>query len=287
MILPGWNSHATVAACLESLRCQTFRDFETILVDSSPGLETEAICRERFPEIRYHHHPTRLSAHGARNLGVKLARGGILVFSDPDCRMSPVWLERLEKAFRSGHRAAGGSVGNLEDGWFPGGVHIAKYAWWLPGGHAGPRPDLPSANVAYAHDLFDEIGPFPEQWCGDTLLARRAAAAGVAPWFDPAAEVLHDHRATWGQFLRERFERGCDYGLVRPRLEGWSRARLLAYALAAPLIAGWMTLRALRYAALAGHLGNLLWCLPVVAAGYAGRQAGEAAAHWRLAWRRC
>jgi len=77
VVLPAWNSHETVAACLESLRSQTFRQFETIVVDSSPGRETEEIVLSRFCDVRYHRSPRRLLPHAARNLGAGLARGSI------------------------------------------------------------------------------------------------------------------------------------------------------------------------------------------------------------------
>jgi glycosyltransferase involved in cell wall biosynthesis len=287
IIIPAWNSHQTVAACLDSLRAQTFRDFEVILVDSSPGAETHEIVLRDYPEVRYVPSACRLLPHAARNVGAGLARGAVLVFTDPDCRMSPQWLERLVAVQTSGRPAAGGSVESLGQRWFERGVHLAKYAWWLPGGTAGPRSDLPSANASYARELFDAAGAYPEGWCGDTLLNLRILNRGLAVWFDPLAVVYHDHRTDWRHFLTERYERGYDYGVVRPVEEGWGRARTLAYGMAAPLIAAWMTARAARYATASGHLGQLLCCFPVVAMGYAARCAGEAAAHWRVAWRRC
>jgi glycosyltransferase involved in cell wall biosynthesis len=280
VILPAWNSQETVAACLESLRAQTLHDFEVILVDSSPNTETEELVRKRFPEVRFHRSKNRLWPHAARNLGVTLARGNILAFSDPDCVMSPDWLEYLMNAMDAGHPLVGGSVQSLHSGWFPSGTHLCKYAWWLPGGRAGTRPELPSANVSYTSELLGRIGPFPEQWCGDTLLSQRAVAIGVAPWFEPKAQVLHDQLMTWPQFLHERSLRGYDYGMVRPRLECWSRPRLLIYVLAAPLIVAVMLLRGVSYALASGHLTRLARCLPVVALGHGARAWGEAKAHW-------
>src|SRR5580704_571191 len=284
VILSAWNSQDTVVACLESLRAQTFRDFEVILVDSSPTEETVNLVRKRFPEVRIERSRERLWPHAARNLGATRARGKTLVFSDPDCIMSPLWLERLISA-GDGHPLAGGSVASLHKDWFSAGVHLCKYGWWLPGGIAGVRPELPSANVSYASELFGRIGPFPEQWCGDTLLSQRAAAAGAEPWFEPEAQVLHDQRTTWRQFLEERSQRGHDHGTVRPGYEGWSRARSFAYVLAAPAIVAVMVIRAAKYAAASGHRMALARCLPVVALGYAAWAWGEAKAHWGAAWR--
>ena len=145
VIIPAWNSHKTLTACLDSLRTQTFHDFEVILVDSSTGDETAEIVREEFPEVRFVHSSRRLWPHAARNLGANTAGGEILVFSDPDCIMSPQWLEQLVRCHREGHSTVGGSVGNAHAGWFLDGVHLCKYAWWLPGGKAGGRTELPSA----------------------------------------------------------------------------------------------------------------------------------------------
>src|SRR5581483_2178660 len=274
VILPAWNSHRTIANCLESLERQSFRDFEIILVDSSPVDETAGIV-VRFPFVRIERSAERLWPHAARNVGATLAQGELLVFSDPDCVMSPEWLTRLVAGAEQGHSLAGGSVGSVQSDWFSAGVHLCKYAWWLPGGEAGPRPELPSANVSYRGDLFKRIGPFPEAWSGDTLLSQRAASAGVEPWFDPEARVLHDHHATWKDFLVERWERGYDAGSVRPRVEGWSRARAMSYAFAAPLIAAVMLARAARYAVESGNSAWFARCLPVVALGYAARACGE------------
>lgn len=286
VILPAWNSHQTITACLDSLRSQTFSDYEVILVDSSAGDETARIVHETFPEIRFVRSPRRLWPHSARNLGASIADGEILVFSDPDCIMSPQWLEQLVNGHRERHRTVGGSVSNAHPGWFLDGVHLCKYAWWMPGGKAGERNELPSANVSYSRTLFDEIGPFPEEWCGDTLLAYRSQNAGVKPWFKPDAKIAHDHRTSLREFLIERFERGYDYGLVRPRLQRWSRIRMLAYVMAAPLIVLWLLIRAFYFVAPTGFFGMLVRCLPVVTVGYTARQVGEAVAHWRLAWQK-
>ena len=284
VILPAWNSHDTVAACLESLRRQTFREFEVVLVDSSPNRLTQEIVQAGFPEIVYHLHSERLSAHAARNCGAAISRGLILVFSDPDCLMHPEWLERLS-AVTEKHGFVGGSVGNAAGGWFENAVHFTKYAWWLPGGVPRARPEIPSANMALTRSLFLRIGPIAEDWCGDTLLSQRAVTAGFTPWFEPAAMVRHDHRVTFRGFVKERFLRGYDYGLVRPRVSGWSRARCLAMATLFPLVAAVMTVRALRYAAETGNLRNMILALPVVVLGYEVRAFGEALAHGRLAWR--
>jgi glycosyltransferase involved in cell wall biosynthesis len=285
VIIPAWNSHETIGACLESLSRQTFRDFEVIVVDSSQNSETAEVVK-RFPEVRLERSPMRLLPHPARNLGVRLAQGSILVFSDPDCVMLPDWLQHLVAAADAGHALVGGSIGSVSTGWFSGGVHLCKFAWWLPGGPRANRPEFATANVSYSRGTFERFGPFPEVWCGDSMLSRRVVASGIQPLFEPHAKVLHDHRTGWRGFLRERFARGYDYGRVRPQTKNWPRSRLLAYALGWPVICCVMLFRAARYAHESGQLGSFAWCFPVIASGNAVWAWGESRAHWNSAWRR-
>src|SRR6185312_8994637 len=94
VIIPSYESQATARATLVSLRNQTFRDFETVLIDSGPSEHVARIAAE-FPEVIYHRSKRQLLPHAARNLGTDLARGDILVFTDPDIVAAPDWLEKL------------------------------------------------------------------------------------------------------------------------------------------------------------------------------------------------
>src|SRR5919108_4634016 len=93
VIIPAYESQETIADTLLALRDQAFRDFETIVVDSSPAEATETLLRSEFPEVTYERSQRRLIPHEARNRGVELARGELLVFTDPDCVPRPDWIE--------------------------------------------------------------------------------------------------------------------------------------------------------------------------------------------------
>src|SRR4051794_34604169 len=94
VIIPSYESHETIAATLKSLRGQVFSDFEIIVIDSRSNNAVAKITAD-FREVRYHRSEERLLPHEARNLGVKLARSDILVFTDPDVVAAPDWLENL------------------------------------------------------------------------------------------------------------------------------------------------------------------------------------------------
>jgi glycosyltransferase involved in cell wall biosynthesis len=215
VVIAAYRSQATVAACLTALRAQTYRDFETVLVNSSPD-ETARIVTGEFPEVVFEQHPTRLLAQAARNRGVELARGDILVFTDPDCRAHPDWLEHVVAAFDAGHAVVSGSMGLAAGGWFAWGVHLSKFSWLLRGAAAGPCRIVVTANAAYTRRAFERIGPFDSDICiGDALLSWRAQSAGLTPWLEPRAVVEHWHQHRFVDYLREFFHRGRELVVAR------------------------------------------------------------------------
>ena len=110
VILPAYYSDRSIAQCLEAISEQTFQDFEVIVVNSSPETRTHEIVTTRFPKVIFKQSPTRLLPHAARNLGVSLATGELLVFTDPDCLPQPEWLATLVQANRAGWSVVQGSV---------------------------------------------------------------------------------------------------------------------------------------------------------------------------------
>jgi glycosyltransferase involved in cell wall biosynthesis len=130
VIIPSYESQATVTATLQSLRDQLFRDFETILIDSGTSDEVARIAAE-FPEVRYHRIRSRLLPHQARNVGAELARNDILVFTDPDIVAAPDWLEKLICTYRAAAGPVVGAISSLQRTWLETGIHIAKFDLWL------------------------------------------------------------------------------------------------------------------------------------------------------------
>ena len=281
VLFPAYHSEATVSGCLAALRRQTFTGFEVVLVDSGPGGGTAAIVARDFPEVRCHVSPTRLLPHAARNLAVTLARGHLLVFSDPDTYARPDWLERLVAAWETVGGVVVGAIANHGHRWLDTGVHLCKFSKLLPGGPSRPIDIAPTANVLCSRETFEAIGPIPaDVMQGDATWSRNALAGGHHLTFAPGAVVEHHHLETLQSFLSERVRRGREFG--RMRLE-WERVHPVRLALIAA--ATILPVRALRIGVLvawqcgrAGSLLDLAWTAPLVAAGHLASLGGEAAA---------
>lgn len=105
VVIPSYEDPERLAVALESVLAQTWRDFETIVVDdaSSPGVvdrlrELPAISR--LIALR-----ERSGASAARNVGVEAARGAYVAFLDQDDRWHADKLERQVAALDTGDAA--------------------------------------------------------------------------------------------------------------------------------------------------------------------------------------
>jgi GT2 family glycosyltransferase len=136
-------------------------------------------------------------------------------------------------------------------------------------------------------DVFEAAGSYPSVfWAGDTELAWRLREMGQEIWFEPTAVVCHLDEASPGRFLRERFERGRDFGRARVSRYCWSRGRCALYLLLFPMLPIVMAGKACWFASRSGHFVAWLATLPIQLAGYATWCAGEAVAHWERLWKR-
>ena len=92
IVIPAYNAAKYIGETLESVRAQTFRDYEIIVVDD--GSRDNSIgAAARFGGVICTRQSNR-GAAAARNIGIHLARGKYVAFLDAD----DLWLPRkLEK----------------------------------------------------------------------------------------------------------------------------------------------------------------------------------------------
>ncbi len=94
VIVPAYNVAAFIEGAIECVLAQSFRDFELLIVDDGSPDDTVARCRRYDdPRIRVVSQKNRGLA-GARNSGIREARGEYLAFLDAD----DLWrCDKLEK----------------------------------------------------------------------------------------------------------------------------------------------------------------------------------------------
>jgi len=278
VIIPAYNSHATLAACLQALDCQTVGGFQTILIDSSPDDACESIVRSAFPGIEYEHVAGRMLPHEARNYGAQRAGGSLLVFTDPDIYPHPDWLENMLALYDQQGGVVIGSVECHGAAWLDTGVHLAKFDLFLPGGPIRQLDVAPTLSMLCPRAVFDDLGGFAgEHMIGDTLFSWELAERGVPITFAPEAIVAHHHTMGWGRLLHERYSRGREFSRLRAQRFCWSRVRVARQLLVTLLPLRWLNLmrRTMAASLVAGMAGRMALTLPLVMSGHAAWLLGE------------
>lgn len=97
VIIANWNGKHFLEDCLTALRRQTFRDFETILVDNGSTDGSVEYIRKVFPEIRLLALKENLGFTGGNIAGYELARGDLIVLLNNDTEADAEWLQEIHK----------------------------------------------------------------------------------------------------------------------------------------------------------------------------------------------
>lgn len=103
IIIPVYNVEKYIRNCMETVMGQTFRDYEVIVVDDESPDNSMAIVAEyaeKNPGMITMIHQKNTRQGGARNRGVREARGEYLIFVDSDDYVSLNMLEVVDWQIR-------------------------------------------------------------------------------------------------------------------------------------------------------------------------------------------
>lgn len=209
IIIPSYNSRATIARAIEASLAIDHADKELIVVDDGSTDDSPAIAS------RYDLKLIRQANGGpakARNAGWKAATGEICFFTDADCFPNPDVLEILLEQFNDKEvAAAGGSyeIANPES-MFARLIHAEIILR-----HSSMPPIvnfLGSFNCAYRRKTLEETGGFNEEYttpsAEDNDLSYRVHANGGKMAFDARAKVSHMHETSLIRYLRQQYNHG-------------------------------------------------------------------------------
>jgi GT2 family glycosyltransferase len=216
VIILNWNGKRYLQECLDSLAAQTFRDFETILVDNGSTDGSAEYVQERYPWVRLVTLPENTGFAEGNNRGLAEAGGEFIVVLNNDTRVEPEFLAELVAPALADSRfgmvaakmrnyylleqidAAGLKIGanglgyNIGVGETDAGQYDGTPVFGPCGGAA-----------LYRRTMLDEVGFFDPDFFAyyeDFDLAWRGRLAGWGCAAAPKALVYHLHSATSGEW---------------------------------------------------------------------------------------
>jgi GT2 family glycosyltransferase len=252
VVVPTRNSVRTIEACLRSVRAQTYRPLELIVVDNGSTDGTWTVAA-RHADLALRGGPERSAQ---RNLGIAHAAGEWVLYVDADMELAP---EVVERAVRAGREAGAVGVAIPEES-------VGEGFWTrcrtlerrcLRGEPALLWPRLVRTGYLRA------TGGFVLWLTGteDAELHRRMLAHGAPIVLADGLILHHEGRLTLAGLARKRFYYGKG---------------LLAYRRAHP---GALSAQAAAAGRAAWRHRRLLLAQPVVAAGIAVMRTVELAAY--------
>ncbi len=102
VIIPTFNRRRWIGECLDSVRAQTYPRVETLVVDdgSTDGTVEWLRSEPRYAFARLHVQPKNGGASVARNTGIRISKGDLVVFIDSDDALAPEHIERAVSVFK-------------------------------------------------------------------------------------------------------------------------------------------------------------------------------------------
>lgn len=100
VIIPVYNSRATLGRCLDSFVNEEFCDYELLLINDGSTDNSDEICREyadKYQQIRYFSKENG-GVSSARNLGLDMAQGEYILFADSDDYVADDYFKCIDDA---------------------------------------------------------------------------------------------------------------------------------------------------------------------------------------------
>ena len=198
MIIPCHNSEPTLSDTLESLRKQTFRDWEAIVVNDGAtdnSVEIIRIYETKDPRFKRIDQDNKGLA-SARNAGLAAARGEFVNFVDADDLLLPDMLQNMVRKLRDGP-----SLATAYCGWTYSDAKVQDLSWVVTPRFEGQLFEklahgnlFPCHSVLLRRKILDHVGLFDcsLKHCHDWDLWLRVARAGG--YFGCVSKVLVIYR---------------------------------------------------------------------------------------------
>jgi glucosyl-dolichyl phosphate glucuronosyltransferase len=214
VIVCTYNRCPILPKALESIAVSQLPDsvkWEVLVVDNNSSDQTRTVVGEfcsRYPDRFQYLFESQSGLSYARNAGVKAARGDVLVFTDDDVSVEPIWLQNLTLSLLDGDWAgAGGRIIPVWPRAHPRWLStddpdaMGPFVAFDAGPVAGPLSRSPyGANMAFRKEMFQRYGMFrcdlgrgPNDVMGqeDLEFAERLLRAGQRLRYEPTAIVYH------------------------------------------------------------------------------------------------
>lgn len=219
LIVPVFNRPEEVKELLESLKDQSSKDFELVLVEDGSDIPSEEVAKkyENRINISYYFKENQGPSY-ARNYGMEKATGSYFIFCDSDCILPPDYFENIAReldehpvdAFGGPDRAHP-SFNNLQKA-----TSYAMTSFLTTGGIRGGKKKVDkfyprSFNMGISREVYESVGGFPKTRMHpgeDMVFTIEIMRKGFKTRLFEDAFVYHKRRTSISKFKKQVFNFG-------------------------------------------------------------------------------
>lgn len=211
VIIPVYNRPEEVAELLESLRRQTFKDYEIIIVEDGSSVPCEGVVKGLMDE-RVHYYMKPNSGPGqSRNYGAERAKGEYLLIWDSDILVPEGYFEAIETFLKTNPVDAFGGPDRAHESFtdVQKAINYSMTSFFTTGGIRGGKKKLDtfyprSFNMGIRREVYEQLGGFRAMRFGEDIdFSYRIVEAGYTTALIPDAYVYHKRRTDFRKFFRQ------------------------------------------------------------------------------------
>ena len=214
VIIPNYNGIQYLKRVLESLRLQTFTDFETILVDNGSTDGSAEFVEKEFPEVRLIALPENTGFACGVNVGIRSCSSKYVILLNNDTEADPGFVKEMVEGIRRHPGAFSCQARMIQfsdrtklDG---AGDCYSILGWAYARGKDSPAGaflqeeqvfSACAGAAVYRRKLLKKTGVFDEEhfaYLEDLDIGYRARILGYENWYLPKAVVCHVGSGTSG-----------------------------------------------------------------------------------------
>lgn len=209
IIIPVYNRPDEIKEFLDSLKRQTVKPFDLLLVEDGSKERCDFLLEEYrafFPIAYYYKENSGRS--DTRNYGLQRATGDYFIFFDSDVILPPTYFEALTRSLKEepadcfgGPDAADASFNTVQKA-----ISHSMTCFWTTGGIRGGKRQMESFcprtfNMGLSREVYDKVGGFEDMLGEDIDLSLRIREAGFKTRLIRDAFVYHKRRVSLKRFF--------------------------------------------------------------------------------------
>lgn len=243
VIVLNYNGKQHLQDCLSSVEKQTYKNFETILIDNASQDDSIHFVRKNFPNVKIVKNTQNSGTAGGFNFGSRYSNAEYLLFLANDTEVESNLLEEMMKEIKKDPSIAICSAKMLRfderDKIDYAGIKLDVYGFPYIIGHKEKdegQYDLVRDTIATGtcllikRKVFEEIGGFDDEYftlSDEVDLCWRVKLAGYRSIINPRAKLYHKAGATLKKTRRDKLRYMSERNIFRMLLKNYSALTLI------------------------------------------------------------